>query len=265
MFATVFNIILYKPIFNVFVFLYNIIPGHDVGVVILVLTLLIKVILYPLTNSGIKAQKSLQDLQPKVEELKKRYANDKQALAQATMELYKNNKVNPFSSCLPLLLQLPIIFALYAVFRDGLASHNVAVNLYPFIHNPETINSVSLGFVDLSKPNYILAILAGVAQFFQTRSMTKKTARPPKVAGEGGKDEDMMSMMNKQMLYFMPIMTVLIGLRLPSGLALYWFLSTVIMSLQQYIVAKQNPPATPPSTPSQPPQDKVIEGQIVGS
>ncbi len=263
MFAAIsaaFHIVLYKPIFNLFIVLYNIVPGHDVGLVILIITLLIRLVLYPLTSSSIKAQQSLQGLQPKLDELKKKHAGDQQALAQATMELYKNNKVNPFASCLPILLQIPILIALYTVLRAGLASTNIAETLYSFVHNPGTVNPVSLGFFNLLKPNYVLAVLAGLAQYLQARGMTRRM--PPKTAGEGGKDEGMMAMMNKQMLYFMPVMTAIIGFSLPGGLSLYWFFGTLLMAGQQYLVNKKNTPTTqPPAAPND--SGKVIEGQIV--
>lgn len=261
----VFNTILYKPIFNLFIFLYNILPGHDLGLVILVITILIRIALYPLTSSSIKAQKSLQDLQPKLEELKKKHANDKQALAQATMELYKTHKVNPFKSCLPTLIQLPILIALYLVLQNGITSHNLSETLYSFIKNPGTINPLSFGFLDLSKPNYILAVLAGIAQFVQAKSLSRKT--PPKTAGKDGKDEDMMAMMNKQMLYMMPIMTVIIGFRVPAGLSWYWLLNTLLMWLQQIILSKKNPSLPNNSSPtiitSETQTKNVIEGEIV--
>jgi len=263
MLSQIFTTILYQPIFNLFVSLYNIIPGHDLGIVILVITIIIRLVLYPLTSSSIKAQKSLQNLQPKMDELKKKYANDKQALAQATMELYKNHKVNPFKSCLPMLVQLPILIALYLVLQNGLKSNDLAQNLYSFIHNPGSINPISLGFFDLSKPNYILAVLAGVAQFLQSKSLSTKTA--PKTAGTQAKDEDMMAMMNKQMLYFMPVMTMLIGFRIPAGLTLYWFFSTVLTWLQQIIISKKNKDTSSSqlNESSNNSEKKVIEGEIV--
>jgi len=231
-----FQIILYQPIFNFFVGLYNVIP--DIGVVILVITVLIKLILYPLTNLSIKAQKSLTELQPKLEDLKKQHKDNQQVLAQETMKLYKEHKVNPFGSCLPILIQLPIFIALYWVMRDGLASNSFNL-LYPFVSNPGHINTVTLGIFDLSQKNLILAVLAGAAQFWQAKSMTRK--QPPKNAGEGAKDESMMAMMNKQMLYMMPVMTVIISMQLPAGLALYWFLSTLLTGLQEVILFRNKP------------------------
>jgi YidC/Oxa1 family membrane protein insertase len=170
----------------------------------------------------------------------------------------KNNKVNPFASCLPLLLQIPILIALYAVLRAGLASTNIAETLYPFVHNPGTINPVSLGIFNLLQPNYVLAVLAGLAQYLQARGMSQRM--PPKTAGTGGKDESMMVMMNKQMLYFMPAMTAIIGFRLPGGLSLYWFFGTMLMALQQYIIARKK---GVPFKPDEPTKPDVIEGKIV--
>lgn len=241
--------LIYQPIFNLFVGLYTWIP--DVGAVILLVTLIIKLVLYPLTHKSIKAQKELTDLQPKLEELKKKHKGDQQTLAQETMKLYKEHKVNPMGSCLPLLVQLPIFLALYWVFQDGLTTNNFDL-LYGFIPSPGSINTFTVGGIDLSKPNVILAVLAGAAQYWQAKMMIAK--RPPKNAGEGSKDEDMAAIMNKQMLYFMPILTIFIGLKFPGGLALYWLFSTVFTIAQQYILFKTAKPTTPAG---------VIEGEVV--
>jgi YidC/Oxa1 family membrane protein insertase len=252
--SQLFHVVLYQPIFNIFVGLYNIIPGNDVGLVILAVTILIRLVLYPLTNSSIKAQRSLQELQPKMEEVKKQYKDDKQKQTQAIMELYKNHKVNPFFSCLPMLIQLPILIALYMVLRDGLVSNNLTSALYSFMPNPGTINAMSFGYFNMAKPNVVLAVMAGLAQFWQAKTMTRRQA--PKIAGDGAKDENMMAMMNKQMLYFMPAMTVLIGISLPAGLTLYWFFSTLLMAIQQVWMNKKQP-IVPIA------DNKVIEGKIV--
>jgi len=242
MISSIFHAILYRPLFNFFVELYNILPGHDVGLVIIVITILLRLAVYPLTSSSIKAQRSMQMLQPKLEAIKKQYKDDQQKLAQATMELYKNHKINPLSSCLPLLIQLPILLALYWVMQDGLNSNNLGAQLYSFVSNPGKINPITFGFFNLLNPSIWLAVLAGAAQFLQAKTMTQKM--PPSNAGEGSKDESMAAMMNKQMLYMMPIMTVLIGFRLPAGLTLYWFWSTILMAAQQFYLAyrdKKNP------------------------
>lgn len=229
-----FNTLLVQPLFNLLVFFYNLVPGNDLGVAIILLTLAIKSLLYPLSRQSIKSQKALQELQPKMEALKKQYKNDKEKLAKEMMALYKTEKVNPLSSCLPLLIQLPFLIAVFHVFRTGVDSANLEM-LYPFIPNPGSLNPISFGILNLSQPNLILAILTGAAQYWQSKMLITK--RPPKVPG--AKDEDMMALMNKQMLYFMPIITVVIGASLPAGLILYWLVMTLLTVLQQQLMFKK--------------------------
>jgi len=238
MISQIYNTILYQPIFNLLVFFYNIIPGHDLGLAILLITIVLKLILYPFSVKSIKAQRALQELQPQINELRKKYKDSPQELTKQTMVLYRQQKISPFSSCLPLLIQLPIFIAVYQVFRQGLAnSQNLSI-LYPFIKNPGLINTVSLGFLELSKSNIILAVLAGLAQFWVSKMLVVK--KQPAV--QGSKDEDMTATINKQMLYFMPLVTVFIGISLPSGLTFYWLVTTLLTGLQQwYIFKKINP------------------------
>jgi YidC/Oxa1 family membrane protein insertase len=242
-----FQVIFYQPIFNLFVGLYDIIP--DVGIVILVITLIIKAILWPLTGKGIAAQKSLQELQPKLEEAKKQYKDNPQELAQETLKIYKEHKVNPFGSCLPILIQIPVFLALFWVLQKGLGG-DISGQLYSFVPRPESINPISLGLFDLAKPSIVLALLAGLSQWYQAKTMI---TRRPKPVTPGAKDEDLMAMMNKQMLYMLPVMTALIGMTLPGGVSLYWFFSTVITALQQHLLIKKTPTEMP----------AVIEGEII--
>ena len=138
MVVSLYTTFFYQPLFNVLVFIYNTIPGQDLGVAIIALTVLVRVLLYPLSSQSIKAQKMMQDVQPKLDALKKQFGADKEKLASATMQLYREEKVNPLSSCLPLLLQLPFFIALFQVFRDGTKPESLSV-LYPFIQHPGTL------------------------------------------------------------------------------------------------------------------------------
>jgi YidC/Oxa1 family membrane protein insertase len=232
----IFTIIFYQPVLNLLVFFYNILPGHDIGLVIVALTVAIKLILWPLSQRALKSQQAISRLQPKIKELQAKYKDNKEEQGRAMMALYREEKVNPTSSCLPLLVQLPFLWAVFKVFRDGLSNKSLAL-VYPFISRPELLQTTSFGIIDLSKPNIPLAILTGVAQYFQARTATRQ-APPP---SGGGQAEELASIMNKQMLYFMPVMTVVICWSLPSGLALYWFLSSVLTVLQQiYWFKKHN-------------------------
>lgn len=247
--SNLFHTFLYEPILNLLVFLYNIVPGHDLGVAIILLTIIIKLVLLPLSKQSIKSQKALQDLQPKIDAIKAQYANNKEEMGRAMMNLYKENKVNPFSSCLPLLIQLPFFFAVFRVFRNGINETTLGF-VYPFIERPQAVSNMFLGLVDLSKPSVVLAILAGLAQFWQAKMMITKKAE---TKTEGAKDENIMAAMNKQMLYFMPALTIFIGVTLPGGLSLYWFTITILTILHQvYIFRKSNAG-----------KNNVISGEVV--
>lgn len=244
-----FQTFFYQPILNLLIWLYDVVPGQDLGVAIILLTIIIKILLYSLNSKQIKSQKELQELQPKIEEVKAKYKDNKEEMGKKMMELYKEHKVNPFGSCLPLLIQMPFLFALFQVFKDGFESGALKL-IYPFIHTPESINYISFGFLDLSQKNIYIAILAALAQYWQAKMMMSKKAE---VKGSGSKDEDMAAIMNKQMVYFMPIMTFFMANSFSAGLALYWLTTTLLSALQQlYILKKKNNPTT-----------KIIEGEII--
>lgn len=238
---------LYEPLFNFLIWTYDILPWKDLGIAIIILTLLIKIILFYPSLKAMRAQKALQEVQPKLEAIKKKYANDKEEMGKQIMNFYKENKVNPFSSCLPVLIQLPILWALFRVFMNGLvtdpatgllASEQLQHLYEPLrsIYQSQAVNHIFLGFVNLAEPkNIVLAALAGIAQFFQARMLSAKRA---KVKTEGSKDEDMAAALNKQMLYFLPIITVIFGYQFPAGVTLYWFSSTVFTWIQQLIFLK---------------------------
>lgn len=229
-----YQVIFYQPVLNVLAFLYN--HTADLGVAIILLTVVIKLILWPLSKKSIKSQAELQALQPKIDELKKKYGDDKAGLGQATMDLYKEHKINPLSSCLPLLIQLPFLFAVFKVLRVGLSED---LNLvYYFLTKPENIQATSFGFMDLSKPVIYLAVLAGAAQFIQSKMMLSKQKKAN--VSQEKPEENMSAIMNKQMTYIFPFMTVIFGLSLPGGLTLYWFMFTVLTILQQFLVLKIN-------------------------
>lgn len=235
MIGYLFNLICYHPILNLLVLTYNFIPTQDIGLVIIILTLIFKLVLYPFSQKTIEAQKKLKELQPKIDALKEKYKDQKEKQALEMMNIYKEHKINPLSSCLPLLIQLPFLIAIYQVFNTGLTNGDLS-GLYPFVANPGHINTLAFGFIDLSKPQWILAVLAGAAQFWQAKMML---AKRPEVKGKSAQDEDMAAIMSKQMLYMMPIMTVVIGISLPSGLVFYWLLLTIFTGLQQLVVMRK--------------------------
>ncbi len=238
----IFNTVLYEPLLNGLIYIYHYFPWHDIGLAIIILTIIIKLILFWPSLSALKAQKSLQDVQPKMEEIKRKYKDNKEEMGRQLMSFYKVNKVNPFSSCLPLLIQLPILLALYRVFFRGLsldpqtgflAAEQVG-HLYGYlrdIYSQTVLNTTFLGLVDMAKNhNIILAVLAGLAQFFQTKTLSRKKAV---VQTKGSRDENLAAMMNKQMLYVMPVITIVFGYQFPAGVTLYWLTNTLFTLGQQ--------------------------------
>lgn len=233
--ANIFNFLLYIPLFNFLILLYNYIPGHDFGIAIILLTIIIRVVLYPLSLKAVASQKVLQKVQPLIQEAQKKYKDDKERQAKEVLEIYKKEKINPFSGFFLALIQLPILIALYWVFWNGINPKEV-VALYPFVTNPGPINTLFLGMIDLAKPNLVLAVIAGIAQFFQTKMLLPK--KDPAVSA-GEKKQDFSAAMQSQMTYFFPVVTIIILLSLPSALGLYWTISGAFSIIQQYFVLKK--------------------------
>ena len=229
--SLIFNETLYRPLFNGLIFLYNTVSFHDFGVAIILLTVIIRLILFPLNQKAIKSQKAMNTLQPQIKEIQQKFKDDRVKQSQSLMELYQKNKINPAGGCLPLLLQLPILLALYQVLWNGLNPERLNA-LYSFISRPEAINPIFFGFLDLSKGSPAMAILAGIFTFWQSKMMFSKSS----LKGNPG---DFSAMMNKQMLYLMPLMTIFIAWKLPAGLALYWVVMTLCGIGQQYLILKQ--------------------------
>lgn len=233
-----FYIILYQPLFNCLILLYNYVPGHDFGIAIILLTLIIRIILFPISVKAVNSQRSLQKLQPQIQEAQKKYKNDKEKQAKEILDLYKKEKINPFSGLLLAIIQLPILIALYRVFWGGLNPKELAV-LYGFVLNPGHINALFLHIINLSKPNLTLAIIAGIMQYFQTKMLLPQNAKTLKSAATKAAP-DFSQMMQKQTLYFFPVFTVIILIGLPSALGLYWTASGLFSIIQQYLIFKKD-------------------------
>lgn len=230
--SQIFHAFIYQPIYNALILLYNVIPGHDLGVAIILLTVIVRLILYPIAQKQIESQKKLQELQPEIKKVQEKYKNDKEKQGRALMEFYKEKKVNPASGCLPLVIQIVFFIALYRAFIAGLNFDSGCSDLYGFVACPAGINVKFFGLLDLAKPNVVLAVVAAAGQFIQTKMMMAKTP----VSSKKG---DFASVMNQQMLYIGPLLTLFIGLKFPAGLAVYWIANTLFAIGQQYLVMKK--------------------------
>jgi len=229
-----FNTLLYQPLFNLLIFLYNVIPGHDFGVAIIVLTILIKVLLYPISKKSIESQKAMNEIQPRIKEIQKKYKKDFVKQSQALQQLYKEYKINPFSGIFYMFIQIPIFFALFKVLRTNFDPNSLNI-VYDFISRPAEINHIFLGIVNLSKANLVLAFLAGALQFIQAKMLMPKKDKQKQEGASSFSDT-----FQKQMVYLMPIMIFFIATKFPAGLALYWVTQTVLGIAQQYFALKKN-------------------------
>ncbi|MBU1200119.1 YidC/Oxa1 family membrane protein insertase, partial [Patescibacteria group bacterium] len=209
--------------------------GGNLGLAIIALTLFIRSILIPVTIPSLRSAKKMQELKPLLDKLKKKHKGDKKKIQQAQMELYKKNNINPAAGCLPQIAQIIVLISLYRVLMDFIGQDVV---------NGLTLNLKFL-WLDLSQPDplYILPVLAGLFQLVFSIAMQsglKSEVKAPKQKKERKKEEDNIEMaqtMQKQMLYTMPLMTTIIALKFPSGLALYWTISTIFSLVQQLIVS----------------------------
>ncbi|MEX2055236.1 MAG: YidC/Oxa1 family membrane protein insertase [Candidatus Andersenbacteria bacterium] len=243
----VYHEVLFQPLFNLLVGITNFLPTHNLGIAIILVTLLTRLLLLP---SSLHHAKQLQANQSKMADIKKdlkkvqdQFKDDKVKRAEATMALYKKAGINPASGCLPLLIQLPILIALYRVFLIGIGPSTYHY-LYSFVQAPMSISTTLLG-IDLANPSLLLGVLAGIAQFSQMRWFSPTPAASP---GLNDSSEQMMASMQRNMMYIFPVMTIFIALQLPAALALYWVVSTIFAVAQQLIIKRMlHLTVTPPS------------------
>lgn len=217
--SSLFNTYLYNPLLSALIFLYENIPGHDLGVAIIVLTIAIRIILLPLFYKGAKDQAIMQRLAPKIKEIQKNHKDDRAKQAQALMELYREHKVNPFSQFLIIIIQLPVLIALYWVFLRGIPANS-------------GLDHYFLGFIDLSSRSLIIVVLAALAQYLQGKLALPKIAK-------NNSELSPMEKMGRQMVFFGPVLTIMFLSYLPSAVGLYWLTTSIFSVIQQIVINKR--------------------------
>lgn len=221
-----FNLLLTIPLTNLLVFLYNTIAFRDLGIAIIFFVILIKIILFPLSKKTIESQAKMQKLQPKLKEIQEKYKNNKEEQSKALMEFWKENKVNPLGGCLPMLIQLPIILAIFKLFEGGLP--HIEGILYSFIKNPGELNPNFLNFLNLSSKHIIaLAIIAGILQYFQI-----KLTMPQSSSGDAG------AINMKFMAIVFPLVGAWVTYTFSAALGVYWAAFTAFSILEHFIIKR---------------------------
>jgi YidC/Oxa1 family membrane protein insertase len=238
MISSIFHTFFYNPIYNVLVFLVSSVPHGDVGLAVIIITVLIRFILLPFSLSASRTQRAMKVLEPKLKEIKETYKDDKQAQATKTMELYKTERVNPFASVITLLVQMPVLFALYFVFRYEPFPALNAHLLYAITPVPHAISLLFLGLVSVSGHSLILAVIAAIAQYYQVVFAVPKPAK--KVKGEDSSTQEEFTRMIG--LYTRAVIPVLIGVvayTTSGAVALYFITGAIVSILQELYVKRQ--------------------------
>lgn len=216
-----------KPIFNLLVAIYSVLPVRDLGLAVIGVVVIIRIILFPFSKKATRTQMMMQKLQPEVAQIQKRHKGDREAETRALLALYRDHEVNPFSGILLLFLQLPILIALYQVFLRVVSHKDGAALLWGFLSNPGELTPSFLGIVNLAAPSVPFAVIAALLQFFQTKRITPSL--PPQAHGS----HSFQTALSKQMLYIGPLLTLAILASLPAVVGLYWSV-TSLWSLIEY-------------------------------
>ena len=226
-----YNTFFYQPLLNALVAFYNTFAFQDLGVAIIFLTIVIRLILFPLFHKSVRHQAVMQRLQPEMKKIQEQHPKDRERQAKAMMELYRAHRINPFSGFLLLLVQLPVLIALYQVFSGILNPQEVAKVIYAFVHTPGALDPSFLGLINLSEQSIFMVGLAAFAQYIQGR-----LALPKRREGEALSDAERMG---RNMMFIAPLITLFVFWQFPAAVSLYWVVSSVFSIVQQLIVNRQ--------------------------
>lgn len=235
MVSSLFNAFFYNPIYNALVALVAVIPWSDVGIAVIIVTIVVRLILLPFSLSAARTQRSMKILEPKLKEVKEIHKGDKEKEALATLELYREAKVNPFASILTVFIQIPVLLALYFVFYYEPLSTINAARLYSFTPTPEAVSLLFLGIVSVSGKSLVLAILAGVSQYMQAHLALKGTMKP---SDTKSMQNDFQRMMGAQLKYVFPFIIGAISYTTSGAIALYFLTTNIAGSLQELYIRR---------------------------
>lgn len=223
----------FDPLYNILVLLFKFLPWADAGIAVILLTVIVRLIMFPLSRKAVLTQVKMTEIAPDLAKIKEQYKGKAEEQAKLTLALYKEKGVNPFSGILVIIIQIPIIFALYQIFL-----HFPEVNsllLYSFVTAPEHINTIFMGFLDLTAKSVSLAFLAAVSTFFQLRISMKGQIQP-----KGNSFGDNLTRsMQTQMKYFFPVIVFFISYSISGVIALYWLTSNLFSIGQELFVRRK--------------------------
>ena len=230
-FTTIFS----QPLYNGLIFLIHLVPGGDAGVAIIIFTIIVRLVLYPLSKRSVLTQLRMKQVEGEIEQIKSKFKNKTEQAAKI-MEFYREKGLNPLSGFVLILIQIPIILALYSVFLKSGLPHVDTALLYSFVPTPALLNMQFLGILDISAKSYLLAFITAVSQFFQVRF--SMPAAKPQQSTDTFKD-NLARSMNVQMRYLFPIMAFFIVYNLSGTIALYWTTNNIFAMAQEWYIRKK--------------------------
>ncbi|MEN9560843.1 MAG: hypothetical protein RIQ56_116 [Candidatus Parcubacteria bacterium] len=243
-FTKIFRTFITKPFLNFLILIASILPGHNLGVAIIILTLVVKLLLFFPTQHALEGQRKMQQMQPKIDALKEQYKGNQEMIQKETMRLWKEHGVNPVQSCLPMLIQFPILIGLFYVIRDGSTLALSRELIYSFYQQLDWTFSTQFLGLDLLKPSvFIFPPLLVLLQFGQMKLSFAMSERKRK-AKEGTAEKKVPSAQQTQqqvMLYGLPLMIGFFAFQFPAAVSLYWGVSTLFAIGQQIVVNRKTP------------------------
>lgn len=228
MIGNLFNEILHRPLVNLLVWFYNTVAFHDLGIAIVLVTVFVRLLLFPLFQKSLRHQQQLRAIQPKMKEIQEKHKSDPTKQTAEIMALYKSEGVNPFSGMVLLVIQLPILIALYRIFLNGLDPVPIA-DLYSFVAAPVAINATLFGLINLDGQSILMVTAAAAVQYVQGKMALAKQP-------QGSSSADRIA---RSMVVVGPLMTILIFFSLPAAVSLYWLATSLFSVLQQALVNKK--------------------------
>ncbi len=213
-----FTSVFYAPLYNGLIFFIAMLPYNSVGLAVIGFTVIVKIILFPLSQKSVRTQFEMKRIEPELNEIKLKYKDNKSLQAEKIMEVYKNKNINPFAGIFLMLIQFPVLVALYYIFAKGglpVIDHTV---LYPFTITPGIINMNFLG-ANVADKNIYFAVITGIAQYFQIQFTMPK--QPKKESKDSNFKDDLSRSMSMQMKFVMPVVIFLIANNLPAVVAIY--------------------------------------------
>ena len=231
-----FHTFFYEPIYNLLVFVLTIVPLHDVGVAIILVTCIVRGIILPLNLSATKSQYAIKKVEDEINKIREKHKDNPQEMSKNMMAIYKREGINPFASFFVILIQLPIIIALYFVFKDGIQIDEES--LYSFLSFPQTLHTHAFGILDVTSKSVAIALTTGVSAYVLARRQTSTMVSKKQPHEESFQDHFMKSM-KIQLLYVLPVIIGFSAAILPAAVGLYWTTSNIVSYFQDVYIKKK--------------------------